>query len=95
MDTESITGIVDIAGATDIAGRMDDADTADSADAADFVDAADRAARARRARFGKLPEHIPYAALVEETVATPKALDGYSEERSWLHYSCVALDLGF
>lgn len=92
MDTESITGIVDIARATDIAARMDDAD---SADAADSVDAADRAARARRARFGKLPEHIPYAALVEETVATPKALDGYSEERSWLHYSCVALDLGF
>lgn len=56
---------------------------------------ADGAAQARRARFGKLPEHIPYSAMVEETLATPKGVDGYSEERSWLHYSCVALDLAF
>lgn len=54
----------------------------------------DVAARARRARFGTLPEHIPYSAMVEEQPATPKAVDGYSEERSWLYYSCVALDLG-
>jgi hypothetical protein len=71
------------------------ADIADIANAADATGPADRAAQTRRARFGKLPEHIPYAALIEETVATPKAVDGYSEERSWLHYSCVALDLGF
>ena len=56
--------------------------------------AEDTAAAARRARFGTLPEPIPYAAMVEEQPATPKAVDGYDEEKSWLHYSCVALDLG-
>lgn len=55
---------------------------------------ADGAEQARHARFGTLPERIPYAAMVEEQPATPKAGDGYAEERSWLHYSCVALDLG-
>lgn len=55
---------------------------------------ADGAEQARHARFGALPERIPYAAMVEEQPATPKAGDGYAEERSWLHYSCVALDLG-
>lgn len=59
------------------------------------TEAVDDAAKIRRARFGALPEPIPYAAMVEEQPATPKAVDGYSEERSWLHYSCVALDLGF
>ncbi|HTJ69772.1 MAG TPA: hypothetical protein VL551_19705 [Actinospica sp.] len=53
------------------------------------------AAAARRARFGSLPAPIPLSAMVEEQPATPKAADGYSEERSWLHYSCVALDLAF
>jgi hypothetical protein len=52
-------------------------------------------ARARRARFGRLPEPVPYSAMVEEQPATPKIGDGYDAERSWLHYSCVALDLGF
>jgi hypothetical protein len=56
---------------------------------------ADGDAQARRARFGKLPEPVPYSAMVEEQPATPKAGDGYDAERSWLHHSCVALDLGF
>ena len=53
------------------------------------------AAEARHARFGHLPERIPATAMVEEQPATPKGLDGYDEEHSWLYYSCVALDLGF
>ncbi|HET9171279.1 MAG TPA: hypothetical protein VFN97_17700 [Actinospica sp.] len=55
----------------------------------------DAAAEVRHARFGHLPEPIPYSAMVEEQPATPKPVDGYDEEHSWLHYSCVALDLAF
>jgi hypothetical protein len=55
----------------------------------------DAAAQARRARFGTLPGPIPYSAMIEEQPATPRAGDGYDAERSWLHYSCVALDLAF
>ena len=61
----------------------------------DTADTAERAAQLRRARFGTLPEHIPYSAMVEEQPATPRSIDGYREERSWLYYSCVALDFGF
>jgi len=67
----------------------------EAADTTNVTDAAERAAQLRRARFGSLPEQIPYSAMVEEQPATPRAIDGYSEERSWLHYSCVALDLAF
>jgi hypothetical protein len=66
-----------------------------SADISDPEVTADGGAQARRARYGHLPEPIPYSAMVEEQPATPKAVDGYDDERSWLHYSCVALDLGF
>lgn len=55
----------------------------------------DAAAQVRRARFGTLPEPVPYSAMVEEQPATPKATDGYDAEHAWLYYSCVALDLGF
>jgi hypothetical protein len=55
----------------------------------------DAAAQVRRARFGTLPEPIPYSAMIEEQPATPRADDGYDAEHSWLHYSCVALDLAF
>ena len=64
-------------------------------DAAKTADTANRAARARHARFGTLPERIPFSAMVAEVPAPPKAGDDYDPERSWLHYSCVALDLGF
>lgn len=57
--------------------------------------AVDAAAKARKARFGTLPEPIPFSALVEEVPATPKSATDYDAERSWLHYSCLALDLGF
>jgi hypothetical protein len=56
---------------------------------------ADAAAEARQARFGKLPEPIPYSAMVEEQPAVPKGGDDYNAERAWLFHSCVALDLGF
>ena len=69
--------------------------TADAASTEDAPDSVDVAAQARRARFGHLPEPIPYSAMVEEQPATPRAGDGYDEERSWLYYSCVALDLAF
>lgn len=55
---------------------------------------ADAAAQARHARFGTLPEPIPLSALVAEVPATAKAGADYDAERSWLHYSCLALDLG-
>jgi hypothetical protein len=87
--------IVNIDGITDIEGITGIAVAEGFAESEDAAASADRAAQARRARFGRLPEQIPYSAMVEETVATPKAVDGYSEERSWLHYSCVALDLAF
>ena len=59
------------------------------------VTTTDAAAQVRRARFGTLPEPIPYSAMVEEQPATPKAIDGHDAEHSWLYYSCVAIDLGF
>lgn len=57
----------------------------------------DSAAEARRARFGALPEPVPYSAMVEEQPAGARnrAGDRYNEERAWLFHSCVALDLGF
>jgi hypothetical protein len=54
----------------------------------------DSAAEARRARFGALPEPVPYSAMVQEQPAAPKGGDGYNDERAWLFHSCVALDLG-
>lgn len=56
----------------------------------------DSAAAARRARFGKLPERIRYEDMVEEKAATPNdpARHAYNPERSWMFYSCLAVDLG-
>nr|WP_246214223.1 hypothetical protein [Kitasatospora viridis] len=58
--------------------------------------APDAAAEARRARFGKLPERVAYADLVEERPAGPRdpAGTGYDPQSAWLHYSCLAVDLG-
>lgn len=63
--------------------------------AADSV--ADTAAQARRERFGKLPEPVPFSGMVEEhpVGSTSRAGDDYEAERAWLFHSCVALDLGF
>jgi hypothetical protein len=57
----------------------------------------DAAATARRARFGALPEPVPFSAMVEEQPASPRnrAGDEYMNERSWLSHACVALDLAF
>lgn len=55
----------------------------------------DTAAEARRARFGTLPEPVPYSAMVEEQSVGSRAVDDYNAERAWLFHSCVALDLAF
>jgi hypothetical protein len=55
----------------------------------------DTAAETRQARFGKLPEPIAHADMIQELRAVPKGGDDYNAERSWLFHSCVALDLGF
>jgi hypothetical protein len=55
----------------------------------------DSAAQARQARFGKLPEPIPRSALIAEILESPRGIDDFNPEKSWLHYSCLALDLGF
>lgn len=61
------------------------------------VDTVDTAAQARRERFGKLPEPVPFSALVEEHAvgSRSRAGDDYNAERAWLFHSCVALDLAF
>ncbi|MFF2324956.1 MULTISPECIES: hypothetical protein [unclassified Streptomyces] len=59
-------------------------------------DPVDSAAAARHARFGKLPERIPYADMVEEGPADPRnpTRDTYNPEASWMRFSCLAADLG-
>ncbi|MEV7127948.1 hypothetical protein [Streptomyces sp. NPDC093260] len=55
----------------------------------------DVAAQLRHARFGKLPERIAYADMVEEKPSDPKdPSGGHHPEGSWKHFSCLALDLG-
>ncbi|MEU6479311.1 hypothetical protein ABZ858_20945 [Streptomyces sp. NPDC047017] len=58
--------------------------------------ATDSAAAARHARFGKLPERVSYADMVEERPAGPRnpTGDGYDPEDSWTNFSCLAADLG-
>ncbi|MGW3917596.1 hypothetical protein ACWEBX_39950 [Streptomyces sp. NPDC005070] len=58
--------------------------------------ASDVAAAERHARFGTLPERIPFHVMVEEKEAEPSgaAIASYNPEASWNHFSCVALDLG-
>lgn len=58
-------------------------------------DTGDGAGAARRAKFGTLPERIRYEDMVTEQ-ATPqgRAPSTYQAERSWTHFSCLAVDLG-
>jgi hypothetical protein len=76
------------------------APTAPGAAATDQVTRAgtvpDTAAAARSARFGRLPARVRYEELVAERPATPTdaARRAYNEESAWLHYSCLAVDLG-
>ncbi|MFJ8752954.1 hypothetical protein ACIREO_27000 [Streptomyces sp. NPDC102441] len=55
----------------------------------------DTAAMRRRARFGKLPDRIPYQDLIEEEATAPGAGSDnrYDPEGSWNRFSCLALDL--
>jgi hypothetical protein len=54
------------------------------------------AAAARRARFGSLPERIRFEDMVEVAPVEGKDLtaDTYSPDKSFISYSCLALDLG-
>ncbi|MET7981817.1 MULTISPECIES: hypothetical protein [unclassified Streptomyces] len=58
--------------------------------------AMDVGAAARHARFGKLPERVPFHAMIEEKEAGPNGAGtaSYNPEASWNHFSCLALDLG-
>jgi hypothetical protein len=57
---------------------------------------AESAAQARRARFGRLPERIPFTAMVEEQRSTSSspAGDAYYAEHSWQQAPCLVLDFG-
>ncbi|OKH98975.1 hypothetical protein A6A06_25575 [Streptomyces sp. CB02923] len=55
----------------------------------------DGTAAARHAKFGKLPERVPYEDMVTEKASPEsRAQNAYSPEGSWKHFSCLALDLG-
>lgn len=54
----------------------------------------DSAAVARHARFGSLPERIRFEDMVQEQRPASTAVDDYSPEKSFISYSCLALDLG-
>lgn len=58
--------------------------------------AADVAAAARHERFGRLPEPIRMEDMTESKVATPggAVAGAYDPEKSWSHFSCLALDMG-
>ncbi|MFD7668730.1 hypothetical protein [Streptomyces sp. NPDC059788] len=52
-------------------------------------------AAVRHAKFGKLPDRIPYEDMVtEKTSSDSRGQDAYNPEGSWNHFSCLALDLG-
>ncbi|WP_435129867.1 hypothetical protein [Actinacidiphila sp. bgisy144] len=53
------------------------------------------AAAARRARFGRLPERVRFEDMVEVAPVEGKDLtDTYAADKSFISYSCLALDLG-
>ncbi len=54
------------------------------------------AAAARHERFGRLPERIRVEDMAVSKEPTPSGTvpDAYNSERSWKHFSCLALDLG-
>ncbi|MFE6778691.1 hypothetical protein [Streptomyces sp. NPDC057702] len=61
-----------------------------------YTDSArDSADTARHARFGTLPERIPYEDMVTEQAATEnREPSTYHPEGSWTRFSCLALDFG-
>ncbi|MET7474141.1 hypothetical protein ABZT17_07205 [Streptomyces sp. NPDC005648] len=56
----------------------------------------DAAAAARHARFGRLPERIPFENMTEVVEAAPKDAASASgqDTGAWRTFSCLALDLG-
>ncbi|MEV1026737.1 hypothetical protein [Streptomyces sp. NPDC050264] len=56
----------------------------------------DTGSAARHARFGSLPERIPFEDMTEEvdTGQGGRANGSYTPEGSWKYYSCLALDMG-
>jgi hypothetical protein len=61
-----------------------------------ITDTVDSAAQDRKARFGRLPERIPFAAMAEEQRSALRNLAGdeYYAEHSWQQAPCIALDAG-
>jgi hypothetical protein len=58
------------------------------------VSSKDSAAVARHARFGSLPERVRFEDMVQEQRSASVTGDEYNPERSFISYSCLALDLG-
>ncbi|KAB2970921.1 hypothetical protein F8R89_01905 [Streptomyces sp. SS1-1] len=58
--------------------------------------AMDAATAARLERFGRLPERIRVEDMTVSQPATPdgSVVDAYNSERSWIQFSCLALDMG-
>ena len=55
-----------------------------------------RGQAAREARFGVLPDRVPFAEMVEEKQALPtnQAVDSYDPDSLGIRFSCLAADLG-
>jgi hypothetical protein len=58
--------------------------------------AAGEAGETRRARFGALPERVPFEDMVAEQPAGPanQAVDAYDPDGVGVRFSCLAADLG-
>ena len=56
----------------------------------------DRGQTAREARFGTLPDRVPFAELVEEKPPLPanQAVGSYDADSLGVRFSCLAADLG-
>ena len=58
--------------------------------------AEDHGRTAREARFGRLPDRIPFAEMVEEKppLSANQAVDSYDPDGLGVRFSCLAADLG-
>ncbi|MGW2373926.1 MULTISPECIES: hypothetical protein [Kitasatospora] len=56
----------------------------------------EQAAEIRKARFGALPERVPFEDMVEEKAVLPayQAVDAYDPDALAVRFSCLAADLG-
>ncbi|MFE0450212.1 hypothetical protein ACFW2D_02745 [Streptomyces sp. NPDC058914] len=57
------------------------------------TNAVDSAAAARHARFGKLPERIPFDDMVQVQPMKHPAQSAYDPANAWSSYNCVAAEL--